>query len=221
MSKLDIDTVETLKWSWREARRSLITGFRNGIPLGIVAGLIFGIISELAPQVTPGQVSRQVGSGLFLGMVGGITAGIVGGLIYGLTHGLRGSVIETKTVPNQGIWRTLMSAGIGGLIGGVIDTIVIAVVYSLLLGWQIGLIYGLSYGFFGGLIAGFIFGGGLACFKHLVLRIILYRDRYIPWNYSRFLDHVAGRVFLQKVGGGYLFVHRLLLEHFAHMRGMG
>lgn len=221
LSKLDIDTVETLKWSWREAKRSLLIGFKNGMPLGLAAGLVFGIISELAPQVTPGQVSRQVGSGMFLGMIGGVISGVVGALIYGLTHGLRGSVIETKTVPNQGIWRTLLSAGIGGLIGGVIDAIVITTVYSLLLGWRIGLIYGLSYGFFGGMIVGFIFGGGQACFKHFVLRFILYRDRYIPWNYSRFLDHVAGRVFLQKVGGGYLFVHRLLLEHFAQMRGMG
>jgi serine/threonine protein kinase len=221
LSKTEIDTVETLKWSWREARRSLKVGLKNGLPLGIVAGLIFGIISELAPQVTPDRVSEQVGSGLFLGMIGGVTGGIVGGVIYGLTHGLRGSIIETKTIPNQGIWRTLMSAGIGGLIGGVFDAIIMTLLYTWLLGWQFGIIYGLSYGFFGGFIAGFIFGGGQACLKHLVLRMILHRDRYIPWNYSRFLNHVAGRVFLQKVGGGYIFVHRLLLEHFAQMRGMG
>jgi serine/threonine protein kinase len=221
LSKLEIDTVETLKWSWREARRSLKVGLKNGIPLGVVAGLVFGIISELAPQITPDRVSEQVGSGLFLGMIGGLTGGIVGGVIYGLTHGLRGSTIETKTIPNQGIWRTLMSAGIGGLIGGVIDTLVMTALYSWLLGWRIGIIYGLSYGFFGGFIAGFIFGGGQACLKHLVLRMILHRDRYIPWNYSQFLNHVSGRVFLQKVGGGYIFVHRLLMEHFAQMRGMG
>ena len=33
-----------------------------------------------------------------------------------------------------------------------------------------------------------------------------------------FLDYAARLVFLQKVGGGYIFIHRLLLEHFAAMR---
>ena len=221
LSKPEIETVETLKWSWKEARKSLIIGLKNGLPLGLLAGFIFGLISELSPQVTPQQVNQQISSGMFLGLIGGITGGAIGGIIYGLTHGLRGSTIETKTTPNQGIWRTLLSAGIGGLIGGVVDAIIITLVYSYLLGWKIGLIYGLSYGFFGGFIAGFIFGGGQACLKHLVLRIILYRNRCIPWNYSRFLNYVAGRVFLQKVGGGYIFIHRLLLEHFAHIRGLG
>ncbi len=39
----------------------------------------------------------------------------------------------------------------------------------------------------------------------------------MPWNYSRFLDYCAERIFLRKVGGGYIFVHRLLMEHFASM----
>ena len=36
-----------------------------------------------------------------------------------------------------------------------------------------------------------------------------------PWNYPAFLDYAAERVFLRKVGGGYMFIHRMLLEHFA------
>jgi hypothetical protein len=38
-----------------------------------------------------------------------------------------------------------------------------------------------------------------------------------PLNYVRFLDYAAGRIFLRKVGGGYIFVHRLLLEYFASL----
>uniref|UniRef100_A0ACD5GT57 Uncharacterized protein n=1 Tax=Desertifilum tharense IPPAS B-1220 TaxID=1781255 RepID=A0ACD5GT57_9CYAN len=49
------------------------------------------------------------------------------------------------------------------------------------------------------------------------MRLILYCQGCIPWNYSRFLDYATERIFLQKVGGGYIFVHRLLLEHFAQM----
>ncbi len=58
---------------------------------------------------------------------------------------------------------------------------------------------------------------GKTCIQHFTLRLILYRDGYIPWNYARFLDYASNRIFLQKVGGGYIFIHRLLLEHFAQM----
>jgi hypothetical protein len=32
-----------------------------------------------------------------------------------------------------------------------------------------------------------------------------------------FLDHHVDSIFLRRVGGGYIFVHRLLMEHFAEM----
>ncbi|NER99756.1 MAG: hypothetical protein F6J86_39110, partial [Symploca sp. SIO1B1] len=56
---------------------------------------------------------------------------------------------------------------------------------------------------------------GIACMQHLSLRLVLYCNGYIPWNYARFLDYTTRLIFLQKVGGGYIFIHRLLLEHFA------
>jgi hypothetical protein len=37
----------------------------------------------------------------------------------------------------------------------------------------------------------------------------------IPRDYVRFLDYAAALIFLRKVGGGYIFVHRLVMEHFA------
>ena len=60
-------------------------------------------------------------------------------------------------------------------------------------------------------------GGGQACIQHFTIRLILYRNSYIPWDYARFLNYAKERIFLQKIGGGYIFVHRMLLEHFAKM----
>ena len=37
----------------------------------------------------------------------------------------------------------------------------------------------------------------------------------IPGNYVRFLDYAAERILLRKVGGGYTFIHRMLLDYFA------
>jgi hypothetical protein len=33
----------------------------------------------------------------------------------------------------------------------------------------------------------------------------------------KFLDHCARLILLKKVGGGYIFIHRMLLEYFAEM----
>jgi hypothetical protein len=71
-----------------------------------------------------------------------------------------------------------------------------------------------------GLSAGLLFGllmGGWACLRHYVLRFLLWRAEAMPWNYSRFLDDAAEHILLCKVGGGYIFVHRLLLEYFASL----
>jgi DNA polymerase III delta prime subunit len=57
--------------------------------------------------------------------------------------------------------------------------------------------------------------GGAAYVQHFVLRFLLWWARSVPFNYPRFLDYAAERIFLLKVGGGYIFIHRLLLEYFA------
>ena len=51
--------------------------------------------------------------------------------------------------------------------------------------------------------------------QHFSLRLVLWLNEYAPWNYARFLDYATDRLFLQRVGGGYRFIHRLIQEHFA------
>ena len=40
---------------------------------------------------------------------------------------------------------------------------------------------------------------------------------FLPLRLVPFLDYCAERIFLRKVGGGYIFIHRLLMEHFASL----
>ncbi len=54
-----------------------------------------------------------------------------------------------------------------------------------------------------------------AVIQHFSLRVVLCLNGYAPWNYARFLDYATDRLFLQRVGGKYRFIHRLLQEHFA------
>ena len=66
----------------------------------------------------------------------------------------------------------------------------------------------------GGLFVGLKYGG-VTCLQHFNLRRVLYRKGRIPWNYARFLDYASERLLMKKVGGGYVFYHRMLMEHFA------
>lgn len=78
----------------------------------------------------------------------------------------------------------------------------------------------LTFGVLGGLIGGLIGGvkyGGAACIQHFNLRWMLHQKGRIPWNYAKFLDFASDRRLMEKVGGGYVFFHRMLLEHFAQM----
>lgn len=90
---------------------------------------------------------------------------------------------------------------------------------GLMVGLTIGLIEGLLIvGLIVGLIYGLIVGllnGGDTCIQHFNLRRILYRKGRIPWNYADFLDYASERLLMKKVGGGYIFYHRMLMEHFA------
>ena len=98
-------------------------------------------------------------------------------------------------------------------IGAVVGVILWAAT-SLILGAGEGVVAGLVGGLFFGLLAG-LWYGGVDVLQHYTLRLTLAARGYMPLHYARFLDYAAALIFLQKAGGGYLFVHRLLLEHLA------
>lgn len=61
----------------------------------------------------------------------------------------------------------------------------------------------------------FLYAGGMGFIQHLVLRFTLFQDRQIPWNYTRLLNYSSEQMLLQKVGGGYQFIHDLLRKKIA------
>jgi hypothetical protein len=74
---------------------------------------------------------------------------------------------------------------------------------------------GMVVGWLVGGLVGLLHAGGEACLKYIVLRLWFIRNGSTPWNYVRFLDYAAERILLRKVGGGYAFIHQLLLDYFA------
>jgi len=157
--------------------------------------------------------------GMLIGMIAmrifGLAAGPTVGriislmvvLMSGLFGGLRPRDIPEKTIPNQGIRQSGRNA---------VLFLTIALTGGLAVGMFGGLINGLVLGFVLGLFIGLAFGG-LAFIQHVVLRFCLYRNNHIPWSLTPFLDYATDLIFLRKVGGGYIFVHRLLQEYFASL----
>jgi hypothetical protein len=163
------------------------------------------------------------------GVFSGLFSGLVGGLFGGLIGGLDPVSVENKTVPNQGIRQSAQNAIVIGLVFGLTAGLIVGLVGALgtwlVRGQDAGLTVGVVGGLYAGLIVGLIFGlsaglltgGGRPIILHFSLRYVLWRSGYMPWRYARFLDYAAERILLRKVGGGYIFVHRLLQEYFASL----
>ncbi|MEA5595429.1 NACHT domain-containing protein [Rivularia sp. UHCC 0363] len=225
----EIKTYETLTWPWKKTWNNLITGLIKGLKWGLIFALTLAPLGGLWIGLTRWQAYGGAISGIEWGIEYGLKWGLSLGLCLGIIDALRGSQIETKTIPNQGIWKSASNAGITGLISWLILVPIYLFNSQLISNIYWGLIMGLgdwakstpidivTPALRWGLILGLIFGGGTACIRHFTLRLILHRNNYIPWNYAHFLNYASELVFLHKVGGGYIFIHRMLLEHFAQI----
>jgi len=101
---------------------------------------------------------------------------------------------------------------LGGLIGGItfgfLETLIVSPTFGLSFGVSFGLMVGLGVG---------LYFTGASVIKNLILRTILHTNNQLPLKLLSFLDYCTDLIFLRRVGGGYIFVHRLLMEHFAAM----
>ena len=146
---------------------------------------------------------------------------VAAAFVAGLLASIRTNAVEqSKNRPNEGIWLSLKHSLLLGLGIGVIVAFMFAgVIWQfgeliITYWWRVGLLNAFGLGMLCGLPVAMWFGL-LDFFQHFTLRFILWARGYAPWRYARFLDHATDRIFLRKVGGGYIFVHRLLLEYFA------
>jgi DNA polymerase III delta prime subunit len=137
-----------------------------------------------------------------------VLVGIVAGLIPA-----RQVMIDRKRHPNQGIWRTWNYVVMWFLVGGIAGGIFTVAMDGLEVFRTTGI--ALTVGFLASLIGSS--WSGLVCLKHFTIRFILYCEGYTPWNYACLLDYCTERLLLQRVGGRYRFIHKLIQEHFAAM----
>jgi NACHT domain len=186
----DIKTYERLEWSWKD---SLKWSFISLVIAIIVSILIGSIVSDHRTVLR-----------LVITLIGMSLGTFFGGLSNANVE------IERKSNPNQGIRDSLKSAILGAIIGGCIGALV-----GILRGEKY--VYSVQTFSTLGVSMGALWYGGLDIIQHLSLRFILYCNGYIPWNYARFLKYCTERMFLQRVGGRYRFIHKLLQDHFAQI----
>lgn len=138
-----------------------------------------------------------------------------------LSTSLHVSEVDIKTHPNQGILASLSNALIISIIAGLLFGFSFSLMTSILgflefVSISSWLTFWLSLGLFWGCMLGMEYGFK-TLIQHINLRTILFLNGSIPWDYARFLNYCKDRLFFQRVGGRYLFIHRLLQEHFAEM----
>lgn len=100
----------------------------------------------------------------------------------------------------QGVSSAIWGLIILGLIGSLMSGAVGALVVVLLLGALCGLF------------------AKTPMIEQLVLRFILWRENYLPWNYRRFFNYASERLLLQKSGEKrYRFIHKFLQDYLAQL----
>jgi NACHT domain len=202
----------------------LLLGLLFGLVGGLVGGLlglVFGLLLGLDTKIEPAEAltwywktgllgGLVVGllSGLFFGLLFGLVVGLVFGLVVGLVVGLSERQLTERLAlsPNEGMRRSLKN--------GLLLMLVIGPVGGLLFGLVIGPVGGLLFGLLSGPVIGPV-GGLQAVVQHYTLRFWLACSGVLPWKAVPFLEDATARILLRRVGGGYSFAHRLLLDFFA------
>jgi hypothetical protein len=224
--KEDIKSVEKIYWSWKHLKWSAL----HMRDFFVLSCIICIFICEL-----------------FLILLSGMTRYIffpftnTALVPFLIVKGLSFMEIEEKLTPNQGIHKSAKNSLFFGVLVFIILVIFKSCINTLLgtvLGDYLAQIIGYffieennifsidtveylltSWSLFDLIVIMFfvLIFGGYTFIQHILLRLLLIFNKSIPWRYLFFLDYACDRIFLRKVGGGYMFVHRFLMEHFASL----
>jgi DNA polymerase III delta prime subunit len=206
--------VESVGWSWAAVRK----GKSVVIAFALLFGLVFGLVG-----------------GSDTGLFAGLGAVLGSGLAIALATGLTSTMVDERTIPNEGIHRSARYALMIGIGAGLTSALTVGLGLDLGLGLAeirtgLGaglmaeliaqltskLLFGLVVGLAIAPVAGLVYGG-LACLLHIALRVLLASKGYAPWRYVRFLNSAAELLLLRRAGSAHLFTHRMLLEYLADL----
>lgn len=202
-----IRLAERLGWSLNAFRRGIVKRALRGVLVAIGVVMLYNVAAYWAiGYYSFDWLDLTFVKGLLvLGALGAVPAVLFGGLVN--------PQLASTTSAFEGLRRSLLN----GLIIAPVMAALISVVYIIYVSPVDRNLSLLSVVLGGAFIIAWLQMGGLAPIEHMVLRAILFLTGRQPWRMLPFLDYAADLILMRKVGGGYIFVHRLLMEHFAAM----
>lgn len=207
---------EDIGWHgvWRWSLRPAVANGAVGLLLALLAGGVFHLVdSPAAAMRTPALGYYPV-----YALVGAFFGVMFGGWCF--------AAPPAEPRPGQPairpVWSGVRAIAIVAAVGGVGTALLLSLfpvlesarpsAFALL---QTAALVAVNLG-----ALAFLWFGGLDLVLHGTLRLLLVLSGATPLRLHRFLRYSVSLVFLQRAGNGYIFIHRLLLEHFAaHPRG--
>lgn len=233
---------DKLIWSWKNAAIGGLLGLLSVPPLALLGRLAERFIAGLSGRLAEMLIAMLVG-GPFFALYLPLMCVLIGVFAGGLTS----RQIQETTYPGQRLKQNLVSVLSYNLIFMLIVVLIAGLIVwplSQSLGMRLRLIItmlfiglpgmlliwmslGLIMGPIDHLFAQLYLWLGIKDYRwtpvffsivqHYCLRWVLAKYHVIPQQLSLFLEYCVSLAFLRRVGGGYIFVHRLLMEHFAEM----
>ncbi len=220
----EVHPVESIRWEWGLFWKRIRVTFKEGPWLRFRWGLVVIGVMLVFEGLRKGFDMLLVYSFVAFVVLPAIILSFVllDAISAGLATGFAKLTRADKVFPNQGIKLSLKNGLVtllyGGIIGGMVGSLF--VLPELLRGESSVnmFMWPLLFAMFFGLRVGSHCGGS-AVIKHYSLRLILWLTGATPSLslFIPFLDHCAKLILLKKVGGGYIFIHRTLLEYFAEL----
>jgi hypothetical protein len=215
------------RWSWKKAREELVNGLTNRLVEKQQPRIVLHEALTWSWKKVRNELIFALLVGLILGLAIGLSRGLVGGILYGLVGGilvgLRGGFSTNQFTerlhfsPNEGIRRATKNGLFLAIIVGLLLDLVLGLIFgltqeSVLVKGAVGLVFGLTFGLLLALQVAL-----QSVVQHYILRVFFWRTQVFPLNALRFLEDARDRILLRRVGGGYSFTHRLLLDYFANL----
>ncbi|MEL7499474.1 MAG: CHAT domain-containing protein [Planctomycetota bacterium] len=217
---LEIKPIEKIGWSSRPA----IIGGLVGTLGGLSIWLVFYLMWNEQPNVHwfwQDVSGPSSGYSFFL-----VCMLVLGAIVGALLNGLTPATSKNKTEPNDGMRMSWENAWkIGSSLAVSIATVIFLLIIMQSFEGKVSelgeqrtmadcFVFSMGVGVSVLVCVGMLLGGH-DWLKHVLLRRVLVATGQLPQRLIEFLEYVCQLNFLKRVGGGYIFLHRLLQEHFA------
>ena len=225
-----IEPAEIVNWSWGHMFQAMGENSKKSLIVALITGISVSVVIASISSLFFLNISYGLHYGLVFGTISGLIVGIAAILTSMLKSGWSSTMLPENqhTKPNEGIARSGRNALLGACffapIGGIASGLACAIGFGLIGQLPKWPVMGLAFALMLAIMLFVIFvtaHGGIAWIEHYTLRGYLRHAGSLPLNAVRFLNSASEYALMRRIGGGYMFTHRLVLEHFARMYQSG